>query len=136
MVARNTTRGSHIIKRSAEKIDALVGMNVKRLRKQKNVTQATLGEVLSVTFQQVQKYENGTNRISASKLVQMADYFSVSISNFFIGLETGDDMEHLIPYDSETIALADAFENITDAKAKAAIKNLVLSVSKMETTLH
>lgn len=58
------------------------------LRRLKNISQAQLAKGVGVTFQQVQKYENGANRISASKLYQFAQILEAPVSWFFEGLET------------------------------------------------
>ena len=53
----------------------------------RNVTQTQLADAIGITFQQIQKYEHGTNRISAGKLLQVAHFLSVPIEVFFEGLE-------------------------------------------------
>ena len=53
-------------------IDAIVGRTIRALRLSKSISQGTLGRRLGVSFQQVQKYENGANRVSFSRLVQVA----------------------------------------------------------------
>lgn len=67
-------------------IDKVVGVNLRYIRKQNKCSQGKLAEHLDITFQQVQKYENATNRISASKLYEIANYFGVSILDFYIGV--------------------------------------------------
>jgi transcriptional regulator with XRE-family HTH domain len=64
-------------------IDAAVGQRVKRRRKQLGLSQSDLGAHLSLTFQQIQKYENGANRISASMLVRIAERLGCSIASLF-----------------------------------------------------
>ena len=64
-------------------IDASVGSQVRTLRRQRGLTQTQLGDVLGLTFQQIQKYERGTNRISASKLAMLADALKVPVNVFF-----------------------------------------------------
>jgi transcriptional regulator with XRE-family HTH domain len=53
------------------------------------MTQERLGEALGVTFQQVQKYEKGANRLSAGRLFRIANLLEVEVSYFFEGLPTG-----------------------------------------------
>ena len=72
--------------RSASPIDAHVGDRVRRRRRALGVSQEQLADKLGLTFQQVQKYERGTNRISASKLYQTAAALEASIGYFFEGL--------------------------------------------------
>jgi transcriptional regulator with XRE-family HTH domain len=56
------------------------------MRRHLKISQEALGEALKMTFQQIQKYERGTNRVSASKLYRIAERFGVDISYFFDGL--------------------------------------------------
>ncbi len=62
-------------------IDIAVGLRLRTLRKSKGMSQEQLGRALGITFQQIQKYERGTNRISASMLVKSARALSVSANS-------------------------------------------------------
>lgn len=64
-------------------IDLEVGKNLRALRTLKNYTQSELAKSVGITFQQLQKYETGANRISASKLQQLATVLKVDIRDFF-----------------------------------------------------
>ena len=64
-------------------IDVHVGSRVRRHRKLSGLSQTRLGEKLGITFQQIQKYERGFNRISASRLYQMSHILDVPVSFFF-----------------------------------------------------
>lgn len=74
-------------------VDIHVGQRVRMRRNQIGMSQTTLGEELGITFQQVQKYERGTNRISTSKLYEIATALSVPIKYFFEDLTPGDKVE-------------------------------------------
>lgn len=65
--------------------DKQIGQNLRRIRRAKKMTQAALGEALPIplTFQQMQKYEAGTNRISAARLLEFARILDVDIHDFF-----------------------------------------------------
>lgn len=67
-------------------VDIHVGARVRRMRKAQGISQTALGKELGITFQQVQKYENGVNRISSSKLYEIARVLQADISSFFSGL--------------------------------------------------
>jgi len=67
--------------------DVHVGARIRLRRKELRVSQTDLGEMLGLTFQQVQKYERGANRVSASKLFEIAKGLGVSIAYFFDGLD-------------------------------------------------
>ncbi|GAA0629040.1 helix-turn-helix domain-containing protein [Brevundimonas kwangchunensis] len=66
-------------------VDRHVGARVREERTAAGVTQSQLGEAIGVTFQQVQKYERGTNRISASMLVRVANTLNVPLVSLFPG---------------------------------------------------
>lgn len=71
-------------------IDRHVGARIRMRRLLAGVSQDRLADGLGVAFQQVQKYENGSNRISASRLQHIANMLDVSVSFFFEGAPTGD----------------------------------------------
>lgn len=62
----------------ADEIDILVGVNLRLARKAQGISQSALGEAIGVTFQQIQKYERGKNRVSASMLVKAARVLGIS----------------------------------------------------------
>jgi len=64
-------------------IDELVGRNIRIFRKAKGLSQARLGSTVGVTFQQIQKYEKGANRIGPSRLAKIATALEVPISRLF-----------------------------------------------------
>ena len=68
-------------------VDVHVGRRVRLRRRELGVSQGWLADRLGLTFQQVQKYERGSNRISASKLYQIASVLEVPITFFFEGLD-------------------------------------------------
>lgn len=71
-------------------VDVYVGQRVRTRRTLMGLSQEKLGEAIGLTFQQVQKYERGTNRISASKLWKLSKILDVSVSYFFEDLGEGD----------------------------------------------
>jgi len=73
--------------RRADNIDKIVGDNVRALRLARGWSQSYLAEQLGLTFQQVQKYEKGANRIAAGKLYKIAKLFGVPIASLYDGLE-------------------------------------------------
>ncbi|KFC75966.1 Transcriptional regulator of XRE family protein [Bosea sp. LC85] len=66
-------------------VDEYVGVRLRRLRRLTGYSQTKLGDLLGITFQQIQKYEKGVNRISASRLQHIARIFQVPVSHFFEG---------------------------------------------------
>jgi transcriptional regulator with XRE-family HTH domain len=75
--------------KSPNPIDKYVGSRVRMRRIMLSMSQEKLGEALGLTFQQVQKYEKGTNRIGASRLQQISDILQVPVSFLFEGGPAG-----------------------------------------------
>ncbi len=75
------------MKGSATKVDEFVGARVRERRKQLGLSQEKLANTLGVSFQQVQKYEIGINRVSAGRLYDISNSLDVDIGYFFKGVE-------------------------------------------------
>lgn len=71
-------------------VDIIVGQNVRTIRKAKKISQQQLGDATGITFQQVQKYERGTNRISASTVVAFAQRLHVGLAEIFAGVDLAE----------------------------------------------
>jgi len=82
-------------------VDLHVGRRVVEKRMALGHTQTDLARALGLTFQQVQKYEKGANRISASKLWDIATFFKTDIGYFYSGLADGLAEEEGAPFDHE-----------------------------------
>ena len=72
---------------NAAEIDAHIGARLRKLRSMLGMSQDQLGKALGLTFQQVQKYEHGTNRIAASRLYHISKILNVPVSYFFEDIE-------------------------------------------------
>lgn len=111
--------------RAANPVDVHVGARVRIRRQVMKMSQERLGDQLGVTFQQVQKYERGSNRIGASRLWRLAQVLEVPISYFFEGLN--EDIESGEFAENEQMPLVYDFINSTDgvalAKAVTQIEN-------------
>src|SRR5690348_12784444 len=70
-------------RRGGDPRDAEIGQRVRTLRLQRGLSQTELGNLITVTFQQVQKYEKGTNRISAGRLQRISEVLGVPVAHFF-----------------------------------------------------
>jgi transcriptional regulator with XRE-family HTH domain len=73
--------------RAATDIDKKVGENLCRFRLLRGMSQVQLAEAVGVTFQQIQKYEKSTNRISASRLWQFSKILKIDVDDFYDGIE-------------------------------------------------
>lgn len=91
-------------------VDLHVGARIRLRRKMVGASQSQLGQALGLSFQQLQKYERGTNRISASRLHDLATYLDAPVAWFFEGLtEPGPDQEG-----AERLARVEAFLSSPD----------------------
>ncbi|MBV8565260.1 MAG: helix-turn-helix transcriptional regulator [Methylobacteriaceae bacterium] len=132
------------MKKSPNPIDKHVGSRVRMRRILLGMSQEKLGEALGLTFQQVQKYEKGTNRIGASRLQQISKALNVPPAFFFDGAPADD---HGIPGVAESgssyvvdflstaegLHLNKAFARIRDARVRKRIVELVVALAGEET---
>ena len=129
---------------SSNMIDAYVGARLRMRRVMLGMSQSALGKHLGVTFQQIQKYEKGANRISASRLQQTARVLEVSPSYFFEGAPAQQANAGGLPEDSQQSYVVDflataegvhlnrAFLRIADPKVRRRIVDLVVSLAAPE----
>lgn len=83
MAAKTKTEPAKKKKGRANSIDEYVGMRLRQKRSLLGLSQEKLADAVGITFQQIQKYENGANRISASRLFQLSSILNVPVSFFF-----------------------------------------------------
>jgi transcriptional regulator with XRE-family HTH domain len=135
-----------IAKKAPNPVDKHVGSRVRMRRMMLGMSQEKLGDALGLTFQQVQKYEKGTNRIGASRLSQIAQILQVQVSFFFEGAPTVGTgarpegfAEAASPVyvsdflaSSDGLALTKAFMKISDAKLRRRIVDLVEQIAASE----
>lgn len=93
-------------KRHTNAIDIHIGQKLKRRRTALGITQEDLGAILNVSFQQVQKYEGGVNRVSSSALYELARHLKTTVNYFFDGLMDG------ISFDDHVLHLSNANTNL------------------------
>ncbi|WP_374763771.1 helix-turn-helix domain-containing protein [Yunchengibacter salinarum] len=118
-------------------IDIHVGQRVRARRKMLGMSQTQLGKDLGVTFQQVQKYERGTNRIGSSRLFRISNALDVPVSYFFEGAETKmpgyDPVPEGIDGDTfekqETQELVEAYYRIADPRIRKKVLGLARLLS-------
>ena len=139
--ASQSSMASEMVKKVPNPIDRHVGSRVRMRRMMLGMSQEKLGNALKLTFQQVQKYEKGTNRIGASRLSQIADALKVSVSFFYEGAPgstaRADGMSEAVspPYISDFLATSDglalvkAFQQIGDGKVRRRIVDLVEAIA-------
>lgn len=115
----------------AKRVDEYVGERVRARRTELGMTQHDLAQALGISYQQVQKYETGANRVSSGRLYEIAQKLEVDIAHFFDGLEPtapSRPMEHG-GKNRATIELARNFTEIDDGELRAAISGLIKSLA-------
>ncbi len=124
-------------------VDVHVGSRVRLRRMMLGMSQEAVGRALDLTFQQVQKYERGTNRIGAGRLKQLAELLSVPVQYFydeydsapvvagFAESDDGDAFDELLR-SPEGVQLCRHFSEIKDAKVRKKVLELVRSISEAE----
>jgi transcriptional regulator with XRE-family HTH domain len=130
-----------VAKKAPNPIDKHVGSRVRMRRMMLSMSQEKLGDALGLTFQQVQKYEKGTNRIGASRLQQISNILQVPVEFFFEGAPhvggaaraDGDAPSPAYVSDflasSDGLALTKAFMRISDTKLRRRIVDLVEQIA-------
>jgi transcriptional regulator with XRE-family HTH domain len=125
-------------------IDLHVGAKVRMRRKFLGLSQEALADAIGLTFQQVQKYERGSNRISASKLYEIAKVLKTPISYFFDGIKEGEGADgfsesqaeqHVNGFlmTTEGIELAEAFPRVKRSKWRRRLLELVCTLAEDDT---
>ena len=128
-------------KKQANVIDAHVGHRVRMRRTLVGMSQERLGELLGLTFQQVQKYERGMNRIGAGRLYELAGILGVPVSFFYEGIDVaaasveGGSAAPVIPVfarNGEGHQLGLAFMRIKDPHVRRKVVDLVRSLGETD----
>jgi transcriptional regulator with XRE-family HTH domain len=114
----------------AHPVDVAVGNRVRELRTRAGLSQTDLGEKLGVSFQQVQKYEKGVNRMGASRLIQICDALKVSIADVFDGVESTVGAAQKTLADPEAMRIARDIQRIENESMRMAVKQLVRTMSR------
>lgn len=129
-------------KKKPNPIDVHVGSRVRLRRTMLGMSQEKLGEALGITFQQIQKYEKGTNRVGASRLQNISKILNVPVSFFFEdapgdapggqpGMAEANSSNYVVDFlsSSEGLQLNRAFVKISDAKVRRKIVDLVKALA-------
>jgi transcriptional regulator with XRE-family HTH domain len=113
-------------------IDKIVGRNIRIQRVMKRLSQGKLADRIGVTFQQVQKYESGANRVGSSRLYEIASILGVPLTSFFEGSEgpqhpAAESLLDLVA-EPQAVRLVQAFSKIADVQVR---RSLVLLAEKI-----
>lgn len=113
---------------NAAEIDRHVGDRIRRRRVMLGLTQEQLGEALGISYQQIQKYETGANRVSAGRLFMISHILEVSVGTLFDGL--GEEIDNEMSNTSRhVIELVRAFSKISDDKVRGSVMSLVRTLA-------
>lgn len=120
-----------LAKGRAESVDVEVGRRIRLRRVLLGKTQSDVADAIGVTFQQIQKYENGINRVSASALEKIAKFLDATVSHFFEPLSNhhGDPIETELMLIEGAPALLRAFSAIPDKVVRQRLVALAQSLA-------
>ena len=121
-----------VAKHGPHPVDVHVGSRVRLRRTLLGMSQPRLAEALGISFQQVQKNENGFNRIGASRLYQLCHILDVPVEFFFEGLTEGSPTRSAddVSLKRETLELVRAYYRIRDPEARGALRRMVIATAK------
>ena len=115
-------------------VDTSVGERIRLLRRRKKMSQQVLAKELGVTFQQVQKYENGKNRVGASRLQMVATALDVPIAELFGGAQptssTSSRPTKSVAFDADALRLAEAFVKISDKELRSSLVDVAEAMAR------
>jgi transcriptional regulator with XRE-family HTH domain len=134
--AGSLIREAGMKKRVQDPRDPRIGMRIRTLRLERGLSQAELGEMLGISFQQIQKYEKGVNRVSAGRLHRVAEALHVPVTFFYAGFapDRGRADSHFIELGFEllqtsgAIRLLRAYSRIDNPKVRHLFMRLAESV--------
>ncbi|GGB00065.1 hypothetical protein GCM10011491_30390 [Brucella endophytica] len=112
-------------------IDQAVGVNLRRIRNVRGISQEKLGESVGITFQQIQKYEKGTNRIAASRMVQFAAVLKCGIPDFFAGIGSDGQIRTISAISPEALRYGEMIDKIQDAGILKHLASLIGSLAEL-----
>jgi transcriptional regulator with XRE-family HTH domain len=117
-----------MLARKPDPLDSVVGAKIRIFRTNRGLSQTALAEAIGVTFQQVQKYESGTNRVGAGRLSRIAVVLGVSIGQLF---ESSEDADAASPFrllaEPGALRLLKAFSRTSDPRVRRGITLLLES---------
>lgn len=124
----------NVKKKKPDPVDIIVGGNIRTARKMRGFSQELLGRSVGVTFQQIQKYEKGTNRVSSSMLTKITRTLAVSREDLFKGVDENSDFvtPQLPSLSDQAMSLGLAFDAIDDDRLRKKIWELVKAIGKIE----
>jgi transcriptional regulator with XRE-family HTH domain len=116
-------------------VDKIIGRNLRAFRLQKNMSQEQVAAAVKLTFQQVQKYEKGSKRISGSRMAQFCQLLNVTPNDFFKGVpginhKAGGTLDMSFLATKEGIAISQAFPKIESRNRRRIVVELIESLAE------
>lgn len=130
-----------MISPSIHRVDVHVGNRVRTRRRLRGMSQGDLARACDITFQQIQKYERGANRVSASRLYQLAGVLGVTPGWFFVGLDQvdgdaeaseGEELRRAICQDFDVVKLLDSLVAMSPIKRKLVLNFATQAVGMID----
>lgn len=121
--------------KAATDADRTIGSLIASLRKAQGLSQSALGDAIGVSFQQVQKYEKGRNRIGAGRLQMIADLLNVPVETFFAaqaGSESEEPGVRTFFENPQVMELVLAFTSISDETTRCSVLSIVKTAATLQ----
>ena len=120
-------------RKGPDSVDQIVGRNIRIHRLEKALTQTELADQLGLTFQQVQKYEKGTNRVGSGRLLKIATFLNIPVTALFKGSDEMADADKQSIFDQlatpHANRLLQAFARIHDDGLRRSVVQLVEEIA-------
>jgi len=128
------------VKSQPHAVDVQVGKKIRNQRMISGISQSELGDRIGVTFQQIQKYEKGSNRVSASRLVEIAGAMNIDVRSFFDEMEgqaanNNESVKEEFVVSRQGLLLNSAFLSIKNEAIRTKILKLVQEIASTETVV-
>jgi transcriptional regulator with XRE-family HTH domain len=127
--------------RSVSPIDKFIGQRIRSRRLQLDISQADLGGALGISFQQIQKYEKGTNRVSTATLIEIAKVLEIEPQHFYVGapgfgkIYKGQSSEvDAFMSTKDGLMIARSFVAIADPNIRHAVASSIANISRAMAT--
>ena len=118
------------VKTKPDQIDIFVGKKLKAYRLLNSLSQEKIAHAVGLTFQQIQKYESGKNRMTASRMYSLAKILNINVGAFFVGIEDKETCvdqkaSRLVSFDKESIEMIKLFQSISNENTRKSLVRLL-----------
>ena len=113
----------------ATEIDEKLGEKLREIRTMQGHSQSTIAEAIGVTFQQIQKYEKGSNRLSASRMYDLCKFLGITPNDLFVSIDDLEQTPDQTILRRETMELVRTWSHIKNPDAKAGLMRIMRTLS-------